>query len=38
MQDDCDHRPTLATADGAGLHVTAIRMRRPGTADGGTPG
>ncbi|RSM48623.1 ATP-binding protein [Amycolatopsis balhimycina DSM 5908] len=33
MQDDCDHRPLLETADGAGLHVTAIRMRRPGTDD-----
>lgn len=30
MQDDCDRRPTLATADGVGVHVTAIRMRRPG--------
>ncbi|MFJ7214793.1 ATP-binding protein [Amycolatopsis sp. NPDC098790] len=30
VQDDCDRRPTLATADGGGVHVTAIRMRRPG--------
>lgn len=30
MQDDCDRRPMLATADGVGVHVTAIRMRRPG--------